>query len=80
MREIYTYCEEDTQKLGEEIGKMAWSGMIILLKGDLGTGKTVLTRGIARGLGIEEPITSPTYTLMHQYYGRLSLYHLIYIA
>ena len=75
MKEIYTYSEKDTEKLGKKIGSLAWPGMIILLKGDLGTGKTVLTRGIARGLGIEEPITSPTYTLIHQYYGRLSLYH-----
>ncbi|MGI5851756.1 MAG: tRNA (adenosine(37)-N6)-threonylcarbamoyltransferase complex ATPase subunit type 1 TsaE [Clostridiales bacterium] len=75
MIEINTYSEKDTLKLGKEIGSLAWPGMIILLEGDLGTGKTVLTRGLARGLGIEEPITSPTYTLIHQYQGRLPLYH-----
>ncbi len=75
MKEIYTYSERDTENLGEKIGKLAWPGMIILLRGDLGTGKTVLTRGIARGLGIEEPVTSPTYTLIHQYSGRLPLHH-----
>ncbi len=75
MKEIYTYSERDTEKLGEKIGSLVSPGMIILLKGDLGVGKTVLTRGIARGLNIMEPITSPTYTLIHQYYGRLPLYH-----
>ena len=75
MREIRTYSEKETEQLGKKIGKLAWPGMIILLRGDLGTGKTVLTRGIARGLGIDEPITSPTYTLLHQYIGRLPLYH-----
>lgn len=75
MMEIRTYNEKETESLGKKIGRLAWPGMIILLKGDLGTGKTVLTRGIARGLGIEEPITSPTYTLLHQYHGRLPLCH-----
>lgn len=75
MKEIYTYSEKDTEELGERIGRLAWPGMIILLKGDLGAGKTVLARGIARGLKIDEPITSPTYTLIHQYHGRLPLYH-----
>ena len=75
MMEIRTFSENETEKLGKKIGRLAWPGMIILLKGDLGTGKTVLTRGLARGLGIEEPITSPTYTLLHQYHGRLPLYH-----
>jgi tRNA threonylcarbamoyladenosine biosynthesis protein TsaE len=75
MIEINTYSEKDTLRLGKKIGSLAWPGMIILLEGDLGTGKTVLTRGLARGLGIEEPITSPTYTLIHQYQGRLPLYH-----
>ena len=75
MWEIITKFEKDTERLGQKTGKLAWPGMIILLRGDLGTGKTVLTRGIARGLGIEEPVTSPTYTLIHQYDGRLPLYH-----
>lgn len=75
MIEIITFSEKDTLELGKKIGTSARSGMIILLKGDLGTGKTVLTRGLARGLGIEGPITSPTYTLIHEYQGRLPLYH-----
>lgn len=75
MKVFFTCAENETEKLGLSIGKLAWPGMIILLKGDLGVGKTVLTRGICRGLGIDEPITSPTYTLIHEYYGRLPLYH-----
>ncbi|HZJ83668.1 MAG TPA: tRNA (adenosine(37)-N6)-threonylcarbamoyltransferase complex ATPase subunit type 1 TsaE, partial [Clostridia bacterium] len=54
---------------------LAWPGMNILLSGDLGVGKTVLARGISRGLDIDVPVTSPTYTLIHEYYGRLPLYH-----
>lgn len=75
MVEILTRSEKETEKLGEKLGKLLKPGTIILIKGDLGVGKTVLTRGIARGLGIDEPITSPTFTLLHQYKGRLPLYH-----
>ncbi|NLJ40409.1 MAG: tRNA (adenosine(37)-N6)-threonylcarbamoyltransferase complex ATPase subunit type 1 TsaE [Clostridiales bacterium] len=75
MKYIYTGSEADTEKLGKKIGNLAWPGIIILIKGDLGAGKTVLARGIAKGLGIDEPITSPTFTLIHQYNGRLPLYH-----
>lgn len=75
MVSFFTYSEKETEKLGEKLGTIVKPGTIILLRGDLGTGKTVLTRGIARGLGIEEPITSPTFTLIHQYQGRLPLYH-----
>lgn len=65
----------DTLKLGKEIGLRAKSGDIICLKGDLGTGKTHLTKGIAEGLEITERITSPTFTIVNEYSGRLKLYH-----
>jgi tRNA threonylcarbamoyladenosine biosynthesis protein TsaE len=75
MRIYKTNCEEETMDLGSRIGEIADAGSVILLSGDLGAGKTVLARGIARGLGISEPITSPTYTLLNIYQGRLPLYH-----
>ncbi|MGL4730693.1 MAG: tRNA (adenosine(37)-N6)-threonylcarbamoyltransferase complex ATPase subunit type 1 TsaE [Clostridium sp.] len=67
---------EETQKLGMQIGKLCNSGDIICLVGDLGTGKTHLTKGIALGLGIDESITSPTFNIVNEYDdGRLKFYH-----
>ncbi|MFW6007209.1 MAG: tRNA (adenosine(37)-N6)-threonylcarbamoyltransferase complex ATPase subunit type 1 TsaE [Bacillota bacterium] len=68
---------EDTLNIGEKIGNLAETGQIILLSGELGTGKTVLAKGIALGLGIKrKDITSPTYTIINEYSGRLPLYHM----
>lgn len=65
-----------TQALGEVIGRTAQASDIILLSGDLGAGKTSLTQGIARGLGISDRVTSPTFNLLHEYHeGRVPLYH-----
>ncbi len=66
---------EDTISLGKKLGSLLNAGDIICLEGDLGTGKTYFTKGIAKGLGIDEPITSPTFTIVNEYYGRLKLYH-----
>ena len=66
---------EETYKIGELIGALVNSGDIICLIGDLGTGKTHLTKGIAKGLDIEDHITSPTFTIVNEYTGRLKLYH-----
>lgn len=66
---------EKTLKLGEKIGNLLNSGDIICLDGDLGTGKTHLVKGIAKGLGINEYITSPTFNIVNEYEGRLKLYH-----
>ncbi|GCD08593.1 tRNA (adenosine(37)-N6)-threonylcarbamoyltransferase complex ATPase subunit type 1 TsaE [Clostridium tagluense] len=66
---------EETYKIGELIGELVNSGDIICLIGDLGTGKTHLTKGIAKGLGIEDHVTSPTFTIVNEYTGRLTLYH-----
>ena len=67
---------EETEKLGIQLGKLCKSGDVICLVGDLGTGKTHLTKGIALGLGIDENITSPTFNIVNEYdTGRLKFYH-----
>lgn len=76
MAVIDSFCAKDTYELGEKIGQMAKPGMVISLTGDLGVGKTVFTQGLAKGLGIEEQVNSPTFTIVQVYEeGRLPLYH-----
>ncbi len=71
-----TYNEEETKRIGYELGRRAQAGEVYCLKGDLGTGKTVFTKGFAEGLGITEHITSPTFTIINEYReGRIPLYH-----
>ena len=71
-----TFSPEETLAFGEELGKNAKPGQVYTLIGDLGVGKTVLTQGIAKGLGIEEPICSPTFTIVQEYHtGRMPFYH-----
>lgn len=73
---IESFSEKDTFRLGETIGNERRRGDIVLLNGDLGVGKTVFTKGFGRGLGIEEPISSPTFTIIQIYdSGRIPLYH-----
>jgi tRNA threonylcarbamoyladenosine biosynthesis protein TsaE len=68
---------DETLRLGEQWGREAKAGWVIGLVGDLGAGKTQLVKGIARGLGITSRISSPTFTLVHEYLqGRLPLYHI----
>lgn len=72
-----SYKPEDTFEIGEKLGREAVPGQVCTLTGDLGAGKTVLTQGIARGLGIKEPVNSPTFTIVQVYEsGRMPLYHL----
>ncbi|GLC29334.1 tRNA (adenosine(37)-N6)-threonylcarbamoyltransferase complex ATPase subunit type 1 TsaE [Clostridium omnivorum] len=66
---------DKTLSLGKQLGKLVQPGDIICLNGDLGAGKTHLTKGIAEGLEIYDHITSPTFTIVNEYYGRLKLYH-----
>ena len=74
--EIYeSYSEEDTLSLARKLGEGAKEGDIFCLIGDLGVGKTVFSKGFAEGMGIEDHITSPTFTIVHEYEGRLPLYH-----
>lgn len=76
MRTIHLKNEEETTTFGLDLGKRLQKGDIVALIGDLGTGKTALTKAIARGLGITETITSPTFTIVQEYTGgRLPLYH-----
>ena len=70
-----TFTPEETEKIGYAIGESAMPGEIYCLSGDLGVGKTVFTKGFAKGLGIDDHITSPTFTIINEYYGRLPLYH-----
>jgi len=70
-----TQSQEETFAIGVELGKMAKPGDIFALIGDLGTGKTFLAKGIAKGLGIDEEITSPTFTLLEVYESYIPLYH-----
>ncbi len=65
-----------TERWGHLLGDMLQPGLFIALLGDLGAGKTSLSQAIAQGLGITEPVLSPTFTLMNQYEGRVNLYHL----
>ena len=71
-----SFCEADTFELGVKIGKEANPGNVYTLIGDLGVGKTALTKGVAKGLEITEPISSPTFTIVQVYEeGRLPFYH-----
>ena len=73
---IETYNAKETFCLGEKIGQQALSGQVYTLNGDLGVGKTVFTQGVAKGLGITEPVNSPTFTIIQEYEeGRLPFYH-----
>ncbi len=74
--ELISHGPEETQKLGMRIGELALPGDVFLLVGDLGTGKTCLTQGIAWGLSIEEYTMSPTFVIVRELYGRLPLYHI----
>lgn len=76
MRKLILKNEEETRAFGLELGASLRKGDIVALIGDLGTGKTALTKYIAEGLGIRETITSPTFTIVQEYrQGRLPLYH-----
>lgn len=76
MKVIDTYSAGETFELGRQIGQRAKAGEVYTLIGDLGVGKTVLTQGVAAGLGIEEPVNSPTFTIVQIYEeGRLPFYH-----
>lgn len=75
MLTFHTKTEQETIQLGEKIGRLLKKGDIIAMQGTLAAGKTTITKGIARALEITDTITSPTFCLISEYYGRMPLYH-----
>lgn len=73
---ITTHSPEETRRLGKVLGEVLTQGDVVLLAGNLGMGKTTFSKGIAQGLDIQSEVTSPTYTLVQEYTGRLSLIHM----
>jgi len=73
---LRSHSPEATERLGAWLGRYATPGLVVALVGEMGAGKTTFVRGLARGLEVEEPVTSPTFTLMQEHEGRLSLWHL----
>jgi tRNA threonylcarbamoyladenosine biosynthesis protein TsaE len=74
-RTILSRSPEETRELGERLGRAVPPDTVLALRGDLGSGKTCFVQGLARGLDVREPVTSPTYALLQTYSGRLALYH-----
>ena len=74
--EYITHSPEETEEIGAALAQKLNAGTVIAYRGDLGAGKTAFTRGLARGLGYRESVTSPTYTIVNEYLGgRLPLFH-----
>lgn len=71
-----TASAEETQRLGERLGSFMQSGHLLLLTGDLGVGKTTFSKGVGRGLGVKDEMTSPTFTLIAEYEGRVPVAHM----
>jgi tRNA threonylcarbamoyladenosine biosynthesis protein TsaE len=76
MAEWITGNEEETRAIGEALGRCFAPGDVLCLEGPLGAGKTTLAQGVAHGLGVEEVVNSPTFTLVQEYVGRLPVFHL----
>ncbi len=75
MQNVITNSDIETMAAGEAFSKALKAGDVVALYGELGAGKTVFVKGIARGLGIADPVTSPTFTILKEYEGRAPLYH-----
>ena len=74
--QFITTSPAETEKVGAALSKLLAPGAVIAYRGDLGAGKTAFTRGLARGLGVADPVTSPTYTIVNEYLGgRMPLFH-----
>lgn len=76
MLTFTTHTPEETISLGEKIGNKLKKGDVIAMQGTLAAGKTTITKGIAKALGISDTITSPTFCLISEYYGKMPLYHM----
>ena len=76
MATFISNSPDETEAMGQELAKEVHAGSVLALKGDLGSGKTLLTKGLVAGLGSSAPVSSPTFTIVHEYQGgRLSVYH-----
>lgn len=75
--EVSSHSDHETKVLGERIGRLLEVGDVVCLYGELGSGKTTLTKGLAKGLGVqsEDDVRSPSFVLIHRYQGRVSVYH-----
>lgn len=73
--EYLSHSEEETEALGQQLGETLQPGTVLAYLGDLGMGKTAFTRGLARGLGCPDRVTSPTFTIVNEYEGRIPLFH-----
>lgn len=73
--DVVSHSEAQTRRFGARLGELLGPGDVLLVEGGLGAGKTVFAQGVAAGLGVVEPVTSPTFTLIHEHAGRLPLYH-----
>lgn len=71
-----SYSAEETLRIGQMLGEKVPAGTVVCLEGDLGVGKTVFVKGVARGLGVHDPVCSPTFTIVQEYRdGRIPLFH-----
>lgn len=75
MIRIVSDSEQKTYDLGFKLGTLLEAGDVVCLTGDLGAGKTTLSKAIAKGMDVEDCVTSPTFTIIHEYMGRIPLYH-----
>lgn len=73
--EILSKSRQDTWRIGKALSKLLHSGDVVTLQGDLGSGKTILTKGICEGLEVMDRVTSPTFTIVQEYSGRLPVFH-----
>jgi tRNA threonylcarbamoyladenosine biosynthesis protein TsaE len=73
---LHSHSPEETHALGERLGRLLQAGDVVTLTGELGAGKTALAQGIAAGLDVTEPVSSPTFALVHEYRGRVPVWHL----
>lgn len=75
MREYISHCEKDTENIGAELAASLPGGAVVAMYGDLGAGKTAFVRGMARGMGLECRVSSPTFTIVNEYCGERELIH-----
>ncbi|MGE4353935.1 MAG: tRNA (adenosine(37)-N6)-threonylcarbamoyltransferase complex ATPase subunit type 1 TsaE [Oscillospiraceae bacterium] len=73
--EVITNSEQETEAVGEKLGRRVADGTVIAMYGDLGAGKTAFVRGLARGMGIDTRVSSPTFTIVNEYSGKRELFH-----